>query len=131
MEDIYTQDDVPSNMGKLIQAVGAAITGISVDPNDPNHVVITVGGYGTVSSGKVQETFNALDEDVDWTNIWNASGLGKLPCYDVIIDAMDPSGQTILIGTEYGIFATDNGGGDWVMANQNMASASDQATRCH
>ena len=128
MEDIYTQDDVPSNMGKLIQTVGAAITGISVDPNNPNHVVITVGGYGNVSSGKVQETFNALDEDVNWTNIWNVSGLSKLPCYDVIIDAMDPSGETILIGTEYGIFATDNGGDDWVMANQNMASAPDQAT---
>ena len=128
MEDIYTQDDVPSNMGKLIQTVGAAITGISVDPNNPNHVVITVGGYGNVSSGKVQETFNALDEDVNWTNIWNVSGLGKLPCYDVIIDAMDPSGETILIGTEYGIFATDNGGDDWVMANQNMASAPDQPT---
>ena len=115
-------------MGKLIQTVGAAITGISVDANNPNHVVITVGGYGTVSSGKVQETFNALDEDVDWTNIWNVSGLGKLPCYDVIIDAMDPSGETILIGTEYGIFATDNGGEDWVMSNQNMASAPDQPT---
>ena len=64
MEDIYTQDDVPSNMGKLIQTVGAAITGISVDPNNSNHVVM-VGGYGNVSSGKVQETFNALDEDVN------------------------------------------------------------------
>ena len=33
-----------------------------------------------------------------------------------------------MIGTEYGIFATDNGGDDWVMANQNMASAPDQPT---
>ena len=41
---------------------------------------------------------------------------------------MDSSGETILIGTEHGIFATDNGGDDWVMANQNMASALHQAT---
>lgn len=128
MESIYTQDDVPANMRKQIQTVGAAITGIAVDPNNPNHVVISVGGYGVVSSGKVQETFNALDEDVDWTNIWNADGLEKMPCYDVVIDAMDPSGETILVGTEYGIFATDNGGDEWVMANQNMASAPNQPT---
>ena len=128
LESIYTQDDVPANMAKQIRSVGAAITGIAVDPNNPNHVVITVGGYGTVSTGKVQETFNALDETVSWTNIWNVDGLGKMPCYDVVIDAMDPSGQTILIGTEYGIFATDNGGDDWVMANQNMSSSPDQIT---
>lgn len=128
LESIYSQSDVPANMRKQIQSVGAAITGIAVDPNNPNHVVITVGGYGTVSSGKVQETFNALAETVNWTNIWNVDGLEKMPCYDVVIDAMDPSGATILIGTEYGVFATDNGGDDWAMANRNMASAANQVT---
>lgn len=128
MEDIHTQDDVPANMGKQIRSLGATITGVSVDPNDPNHVVISVGGYGALGTGKVQETFNALDEQPAWSSIWNVSGLSKMPCYDVIIDAMDPTGQSIVVGTEYGIFATENGGDDWVMANQNMASTSDQIT---
>lgn len=128
MEDIHTQDDVPANMGKQIRSLGAVITGVSVDPNNPNHVVISVGGYGALSSGKVQETFNALDDAPSWSSIWNVSGLSKMPCYDVIIDAMDPTGQSIVVGTEYGMFATENGGGDWVMANQNMASTSDQIT---
>jgi hypothetical protein len=126
MEDIQTQDDVPANMGKQIRSLGAVITGVSVDPNNPNHVVISVGGYGALATGKVQETFNALDDQPSWSSIWNVSGLSKMPCYDVIIDAMDPSGQSIVVGTEYGIFATDNGGDDWIMANQNMASTSDQ-----
>lgn len=126
MEDIHTQDDVPANMGKQIRSLGAAITGVSVDPNNPNHVVISVGGYGALATGKVQETFNALDDQPSWSSIWNESGLSKMPCYDVIIDAMDPSGQSIVVGTEYGIFATDNGGDDWMMANQNMASTADQ-----
>ncbi|MBL6865818.1 MAG: hypothetical protein ISQ97_01845, partial [Flavobacteriales bacterium] len=128
MEDIHTQDDVPANMGKQIRSLGATITGVSVDPNDPNHVVISVGGYGALATGKVQETFNALDEQPAWSSIWNVSGLSKMPCYDVVIDAMDPTGQSIVVGTEYGIFATENGGDDWVMANQNMASTSDQIT---
>lgn len=126
MEDIHTQDDVPANMGKQIRSLGAVITGVSVDPNNPNHVVISVGGYGALATGKVQETFNALDDQPSWSSIWNESGLSKMPCYDVIIDAMDPSGQSIVVGTEYGIFATDNGGDDWMMANQNMASTADQ-----
>ena len=128
MEDIHTQDDVPANMGKQIRSLGATITGVSVDPNDPNHVVISVGGYGALATGKVQETFNALDEQPAWSSIWNVSGLSKMPCYDVVIDAMDPTGQSIVVGTEYGIFATENGGDDWVMANQNMASTPDQIT---
>ena len=128
MEDIQTQDDVPANMGKQIRSLGAVITGVSVDPNNPNHVVISVGGYGALSSGKVQETFNALDEQPSWSSIWNVSGLSKMPCYDVIIDAMDPTGQSMVVGTEYGIFATENGGDDWVMANQNMASTADQVS---
>lgn len=128
MEDIHTQADVPANMGKQIRSLGATITGVSVDPNDPNHVVISVGGYGALATGKVQETFNALDEQPQWSSIWNVSGLSKMPCYDVVIDAMDPTGQSIVVGTEYGIFATENGGDDWVMANQNMASTSDQIT---
>jgi hypothetical protein len=128
MEDIHTQDDVPANMGKQIRSLGATITGVSVDPNDPNHVVISVGGYGALATGKVQETFNALDEQPAWSSIWNVSGLSKMPCYDVVIDAMDPTGQSIVVGTEYGIFATENGGDEWVMANQNMASTSDQIT---
>lgn len=128
MESIYSQADVPANMGKQIRSLGAAITGVSVDPNEPNHVVISVGGYGSINTGKVQETFNALADTPTWTNIWNVDNLGQMPCYDVVIDAMDPTGNTILVGTEYGVFATDNGGDDWVISNQNMSSTPDQIT---
>lgn len=128
LESIHSQEDVPSNMAKQIRSLGAAITGISVDPNNPNHVVISVGGYGTVSSGKVQETFNALDDSPDWSSIWSVAGLSQLPIYDVVIDAMDATGNTILVGTEFGVFATDNGGDDWILSNQNMASTPGQIT---
>lgn len=124
LEDIWSQEDVPVNMRKEIESAGAAITGIAVDANDPNHVVITVGGYGTSAQGKVRESFNALSDDPTWSNIWYASGeLSKMPCYDVVIDMMDPTGQTILIGTEFGIYATDNGGDDWVYSAENTGGA--------
>ena len=43
-----------------------------------------------------------------------------MPIYDVVINFQDASGAKIVVGTEYGAFATDNGGDDWV-ANLGMA----------
>ena len=75
-----------------------------------------------MANGKVRETWNALDEKPTWTNIWNVSSpLNKMPIYDVVINFQDASGASIVVGTEYGAFATDNGGDDWVMANLGMA----------
>jgi hypothetical protein len=123
LETIWSQEDVPSNMRKEIESAGAAITGIAVDPNNPNHVVITVGGYGTSAQGKVRETFNALADAPTWSNIWYAAGeLSRMPCYDVVIDAMDATGQTILVGTEFGTYATDNGGDDWTYTTENTGA---------
>ena len=80
-------------------------------------MVVTVGGYGNVSGGKVQETFNALDDSPSWSNIWFASNndLSKMPVYDAVIDQSDPTGSTILVGTEHGVWATTNGGSDWTV----------------
>lgn len=120
--------DVPDGVTRTqIMATGAVVTGVAVDPNDPNHVVATVGGYGSVSGGKVQETFNALDESPDWNSIWFASNndLSKMPVYDAIIDQGDPTGNTILVGTEHGIWQTIDGGENWTVENLGMVSTAD------
>ena len=124
LSNVYSQEDADEFLvtNQLISSAGAAITGISVDPNNANHVVISIGGYGSMANGKVRETWNALDEEPTWTNIWNVSSpLNKMPIYDVVINFQDASGASIVVGTEYGAFATDNGGDDWVMANLGMA----------
>ena len=101
------------------------IVGFGVDPNDPNHVVIARAGYG--GSQKVLETFNALDEDIasnDWDNIWFTSGdLVGMPCYDAVIDMS--SSETIVVGTEFGAWITNDGGDTWVPSNEGMQTASD------
>ena len=98
---------------------GGTITGIACDPNNVNHVVISIGGYGTVTQGKLQETWNALDETPTWENVWfpNSDVLARMPLYDVLIDATDDSGQSIIVGSEFGIYTTDNGGDDWAQEN--------------
>ena len=91
-------------------------------------VVFTVGGYGNVVSGKVRESWDALSESPTFTNIWSVPTLSKMPIYDVVIDFQDESGATIIIGTEYGTFITDNGGSDWTIANLGMALTSEELT---
>lgn len=128
LSNAYSQDDVDEYVVKdELLSLGAAVTGISCDPNDANHVVITVGGYGTVSNGKVRETWNALDATPVWNNIWN-EGLNNMPVYDVVVDVQDETGSTIIIGTEYGAYITDNGGDDWTMANLGMAATTEDLT---
>ncbi len=130
-------DGVPDGDGIIdilefveIESGSSALTGIAVDPNDPNHVVITYGGYGNSAEGKVRETFNALAEnanDVDWDNIWMDMGeLSNMPIYDAVIDVTDETGATIIIGTEYGIWRTDNHGDDWTISNEGMMTQFDE-----
>jgi len=98
----------------LITNAGGTVTSIASDPNDPNHLVFTVGGYGTVSGGKVRESFNALAANPTYNNIWiSTSPLNKMPIYSSVIDVNDASGNTIVVGTEYGVWATNDGGTTW------------------
>jgi len=129
LRNVYSQDDVDQlEITNILSSAGAAVTGLSVDPNDPNHVVVTVGGYGNSSAGKVRETFNALSENVTWNNIWSSAGFNNMPCYDVVIDATDASGETIVVGTEFGIFVTENGGDSWAISNVGMENGPDAVT---
>ena len=134
LRHVYSQEDVDSlEVTNILSSAGAAVTGLSVDPNDPNHVVISVGGYGANGAGKVRETFNALSDNVTWTNIWTGNGpdglslinFNNIPCYDVVIDANDPS--TIVVGTEFGIFVK-NGDANWEISNIGMENGPDGVT---
>jgi hypothetical protein len=91
-------------------------------------VVITFGGYGTVTGGKVRESFNAMAPaagDVDWNNIWDFSGdmvnMERMPIFSAIINVENP--DVIVVGTEYGVYATDNNGTEWTHCS-NVAEES-------
>ena len=88
---------------RLIYNSNNVVTGIAVDPNNPNHVVITRGNYNT--SSHVLETFNALDDNPNFTSI--QGDLPDFPVYDAEIDMFNPN--LIVIGTEMGVFATEDG----------------------
>lgn len=112
-------NDIPKALSiRTITPPGAAsrvVTSVNVDQANPNHVVVTLGGYGDVTY--VMETKNALDLTPTWTNI--TGDLPKMPVYDAVIDIDNPN--RIIIGTDLGVFMTENGGTNWAEANNGMA----------
>jgi len=89
---------------------GNAILDISSDPSDNDHLVVARAGFG--GGNKVMESFDATASNPTFNNIWFTTGnLVGLPAYSVVIEMDNP--EVILVGTEFGIFATDNGGQDW------------------
>jgi photosystem II stability/assembly factor-like uncharacterized protein len=123
LKNCYSAEDAADlPVTQVVSNAGGVITSIAVDPNDDDHVVITVGGYGTTSAGKVRETNNANAATPIWSSIWEFTGdfvsLEKMPCYSSIINVEDPTGNTIVVGTEFGVYATDDGGATWTHCDQ-------------
>ena len=94
---------------------GRTITSVNVNQSNPEHVVITLGGYGNTVF--VYETKNALDVTPTWKNI--TGNLPSMPVYDAVIDVDDD--KRIILGTDFGIWASEDGGNTWVEANNGMA----------
>jgi hypothetical protein len=92
---------------------GQFVTSISTNKQDPDHVVVTLGQYGG-STAKVQETNNATGVTPIFTGIDGALQSNfsqKIPVYSVIIDRNNSN--TVLIGTDFGVWQTTNGGTTW------------------
>ena len=93
---------------------GQCVTSVAVDPRDPNKVIVTCGNYG--NDNYVFYSTNALaDEPVFVTKQAN---LPKMPVYSSLIER--ETGDVIL-GTERGIYRTDNiNTPNWVADGQMM-----------
>lgn len=78
------------------------ITGIAVDPNNPDRVAITVGNYG--NSAYVYYSTNATAPSP--TFVSKQGNLPLFPAYSVTFDKANAN--SLIIGTEYGVWSTDN-----------------------
>jgi hypothetical protein len=92
---------------RIARFSGRFITGIAVDPNNADNVVITLGGFGnndyvfqsteatTATATTGMGTFSSKQGD-----------LPAMPTYTAVILWNDEN--KVLVGTEYGIWGTDN-----------------------
>jgi len=81
---------------------GRAITSIAIDPNNSNQIMITLGNYG--NEDYVYLTQNANDTLPVFASIQD--NLPHMPVYTGIIELHN--NNTAIIGTDVGVFSTNN-----------------------
>jgi hypothetical protein len=98
------------------------ITSISVDQQNPQHIIVTLGNYGNESY--VYQSMNALASNGSMTFTDITGNLPKAPVYSSVIEMKNSS--IGIIGTEYGIYSTDNltgGNPEWAFASNGIGKA--------
>lgn len=90
---------------KLIGSFSQIITDIAIDPQNPENVVVTLGNYG--NSTYVYYSSNAATTNSSTGNFISVQGnLPAMPVYSAMINWN--TSQTVILGTEYGVFSTTN-----------------------
>ena len=83
------------------------VSGIAIDQNNADRIVVTLGNYG--NTNYVFNCNNALATTPTFTVL--QSNLPSMPVYDAVIDMNHAN--TILLATEYGVWASDDNGASW------------------
>ncbi|MGB1247976.1 MAG: T9SS type A sorting domain-containing protein [Chitinophagales bacterium] len=94
--------------------IGGRLEGVSVDPNDPNHVLVAEAGFG--ADTKVHRSINALSGGASFTSAHG--NLPNMPVYDCVIDA--GNSQNYLVATELGVWSSNDQGITWTEENEDL-----------
>jgi len=89
-------------------------TGITIDPSDPQVVYVTFGGY---EAGGVWKTG---DGGRTWTDL--SASLPQAPSRALAVHPRKP--QFVYLGTEVGVFASEDGGATWSPTNEGPTNCS-------
>ncbi len=117
---IVAIDRLPVYIPGTTDEISQCITSISVDPQNPQNVLLTLGNYG--NDYYVLYTQNGLDKEPEFAS--RQGNLPQMPVYSSMID-MTNNG-TAIIGTEMGIMVTSDITADspeWVPEGSTLGSA--------
>lgn len=106
---------------QIPQFAGRFITSVSVDPENAENVLVTLGNYGNESY--VFRSTNALDSLSVATFTDITGNLPKMPVYSSMIEMKNSN--IAIIGTEYGVYTTDNLQDSevvWTVENQGIGT---------
>jgi hypothetical protein len=90
-----------------------ACTRLTIDPTNYNVVYATFGGFSA------DNIYRTADGGATWTNL--AGGLPSVPVHSLVIAPFNRN--YLYVGTEIGVFASDDGGATWSPGNEGAANA--------
>jgi photosystem II stability/assembly factor-like uncharacterized protein len=94
------------------------VTSIAIDPTNASNVFVGYSGYNSSTPSTPGHIFSSTNMGASWNNI-----SGDLPDVPVNTIILDPASLShILVGTDLGVFETQNGGINWVSQNNGMAN---------
>ena len=108
-QEVQVRDHQKSPLGRMS-------TRIVFSASDPKTVYLTFGGYET------DNIWVSRNSGTTWSSIH--SDLPKMPIYVVTQHPSNP--QILYVGSELGVFTSQNGGSTWSPANTGPASCSVQ-----
>jgi hypothetical protein len=84
------------------------ITGMTVDRADPNHVLVTFGGFSRrwIPGGSIGHVFESWNGGNSWTDI--SGNLPDEPADDVVLVQ-----RKVIVATDLGVFIAPDGGHSW------------------
>ncbi len=125
-----TWKDVTANLWPLVLPDETQATGIAVDPRDYETAYLSVSGF--TAATQMGHVFATHDFGATWAQIDGnpsnqipppANALPDIPVLRILVDGTDPSGNTILAGTDIGVFRSVDGGADWTPYNLGAVPA--------
>ncbi len=99
---------------------------IATYPNDVNSIIVTMGGFGSVTdpNSHVWRGIISENEKANWQDINPRNKEGEL--IDIPVNAIviyPEESDTLYIGTDIGVFRTINGGKDWVPFSEGLPNS--------
>jgi len=99
------------------------VSGIAVDPANPNHAYVSFSGYNAYTSSTPGHVFEVLFNPTSATAAWTdlSYDLGDQPITGI---AFDPDGHDVFAATDYGVLMLRSGAGHWSPAAPSLPMAS-------
>ena len=109
----------------LVRSFGTnrVITSIATHPFDRDKLIVTLGNYG--NTDYVYYSSNATAASPVLLQKDGGSALPDFPVYSATFNFNDPNGTQVLLGTEYGVFTTEDitaASVNWVQENKGLAN---------
>jgi hypothetical protein len=102
---------------------GRFVSGMTVDPADPNHAWIVYSSYNTLdptTPGHVfSVTFDPSGPSATWTNL-DGSGMGAFPDFPATGIAFDSVKGDLYASNDWGVLRLAHGSAGWVAAGTNL-----------